>query len=166
VFAKHNDFARAEEILVATRSAVVDTANVGQMALYRLSRGWMELEKGNFDSACTTLEQLFPHIFGFWLHGQYPLGLAYLKAGRLADAVRVFQDIITKPRMAGDVGDYCAIWAVKAQYHLGVAYEKSGWQDKAVKQYEEFLEAWKDADPDIQVVEEAKGRLAALKSEG
>jgi serine/threonine protein kinase/tetratricopeptide (TPR) repeat protein len=163
VFAKYNDFARAEEILVAARSTVVDTTSVGQMAFYWISRGWVELETGSFDSACTTLEKASPAIWGFWLHGQYPLGLAYLKAGRLADAVRVFQDIITKPRMAGDVGDYCAIWAVKAHYYLGVAYEESGWQDKAVKQYEEFLEVWKDADPGIPVVEEARRRLAALK---
>jgi tetratricopeptide (TPR) repeat protein len=163
VFAKNNDFARAEEILVAARSTVVDTTNVGQMAFYWISRGWVELETGSFDSAYTTLEKASPHVFGFWLHGQYPLGLAYLEAGRLADAVRVFQGIITKPRMAGDVGDYCAIWAVKAHYYLGVSYEESGWQDKAVEQYEEFLEAWKDADPGIPVVEEANRRVAALK---
>ena len=53
---------------------------------------------------------------------------------------------------------------MKAHYLLGVAYEKSGWNKKAIEQYEEFLEIWKDADPGIPEVEDAKERLANLKS--
>ena len=55
------------------------------------------------------------------------------------------------------------IWAVKAHYLLGLAYEKSGWDKKAIEQYEEFLEIWKDADPGIPEVEDAKERLAKLR---
>jgi hypothetical protein len=54
---------------------------------------------------------------------------------------------------------------VKAHYLLGLAYEKSGWVKKAIEQYETFLEIWKDADPGIREVEDAKGRLAKLKNE-
>jgi hypothetical protein len=48
---------------------------------------------------------------------------------------------------------------------LGLAYEKSGWKAKAIEQYEEFLDIWKNADPGIPEVEDAKERLAKLKSE-
>ena len=55
-----------------------------------------------------------------------------------------------------------SIRAVKAYYLLGLAYERSGWNKKAIEQYEEFLEIWKDADPGIPEVEDAKERLEKL----
>jgi len=56
------------------------------------------------------------------------------------------------------------IRAVKANYSLGRAYEKSGWRDKAIEQYETFLDIWIDADPGIPALEDARQRLAHLKS--
>jgi hypothetical protein len=47
---------------------------------------------------------------------------------------------------------------------LALAYEKSGWNKKAIEQYEEFLEIWKDADPGIPEVEDAKERLKELRA--
>ncbi len=57
-----------------------------------------------------------------------------------------------------------SIWAVKAYYLLGLAYEKSGWNNKAVAEYEEFLDIWKNADPGIPEVTDAKERLRKLKA--
>jgi len=57
------------------------------------------------------------------------------------------------------------IFTSKIPYLLGIAYEKSGWYKKAVEQYEEFLDIWKDADPGIPEVEDAKERLEKLKIE-
>jgi hypothetical protein len=54
---------------------------------------------------------------------------------------------------------------VKAHYLLGLAYEKSGWSSKAIEKYQKFLEIWKDADPGIPEVEDARERVARLKSE-
>ena len=55
------------------------------------------------------------------------------------------------------------IYAAKGIYLLGVIYERSGWINKAIEQYEEFLDIWKDADPGIPEVEDAKERLAKLR---
>ena len=53
--------------------------------------------------------------------------------------------------------------SVLVYYQLGRAYEDSGWKNKAIAAYEEFLEIWKDADPGMKEVEDARERLATLK---
>jgi len=48
---------------------------------------------------------------------------------------------------------------------LGKIYKRQGNPVKAVEQYEKFLDLWKDADFGIAEVEEARKRLAGLKSQ-
>ncbi len=50
----------------------------------------------------------------------------------------------------------------KYHYNLAKLYEQKGWQGKAIEHYEKFLDLWKDADPGIAEVEDAKERLAGL----
>jgi len=47
----------------------------------------------------------------------------------------------------------------------GKIFEKKGWRDKAIEHYEKFLELWKDADPGMPEIEDAKERLAGLKNQ-
>jgi len=46
---------------------------------------------------------------------------------------------------------------------LGKIYEQKGWEGKAIEHYEKSLVLWRDADPGIPKVEDAKKRLAGLK---
>ena len=48
-------------------------------------------------------------------------------------------------------------------YLSGKVYEEHGYKAKAIEHYERFLDLWKDADPGITEVEDAKKRLAMLK---
>ena len=52
-------------------------------------------------------------------------------------------------------------------YRLGLLYEKA--EDvskaKAIENYEKFLSLWKDADPGIAEVEDARNRLAGLEGQ-
>ncbi len=48
---------------------------------------------------------------------------------------------------------------------LGKVYEQQGNKAKAIEHYKKFLNLWKDADPGIAEVEDAKKRLAGLKSQ-
>jgi hypothetical protein len=41
--------------------------------------------------------------------------------------------------------------------------EEKGWKRKAIEHYEKFLLFWKDADPGIPEVEDARERVAGLK---
>ena len=49
------------------------------------------------------------------------------------------------------------------QFRLAQVYEQLGDTDRARHWYERFLDDWKDADPDIPEVIEARERLASLQ---
>jgi tetratricopeptide (TPR) repeat protein len=155
-------FSEAEEISREMRASVVDTTNLELMYRYWLARGLIELERGDFDSACHYLQEAQKTVK--WFFVRYPMALAYLKAGRLSDAVREFERILERYERLTLYRMFDPVWAVTAHYYLGVAYEESGWNNKAIEQYGEFLDTWKDADPGIPEVEDAKGRLTKLKS--
>ncbi len=123
-----------------------------------------EHARGNAEAAADFTQQAFDRLpnsraaadFG----AKYFLGLTLLDAGRLSDAVREFEDMLS---IYDEKRASVPIWSVKCHFQLGKAYEMSGWNDKAIEQYETFLDIWSDPDPGIPVVEEARERLANLK---
>ena len=48
---------------------------------------------------------------------------------------------------------------------LGKIFEQKGWKGKAIEHYQKFLDLWKDADPGLAEVEDAKKKVAGLKSQ-
>jgi tetratricopeptide (TPR) repeat protein len=89
------------------------------------------------------------------------LAQAYYKSGDLDKARSVYEQItlLTKERI--NLGDIY----VKAFYNLGKIYEQQEERAKSIECYEKFLDLWKDADPGIAEVEDAKKRLARLRSQ-
>ena len=51
----------------------------------------------------------------------------------------------------------------KYYFRLAELYEKNGMKEGAIEKYKRFLDLWKNADPEIAEVVEAKKRLAALQ---
>jgi tetratricopeptide (TPR) repeat protein len=138
-----------------------DTMNNTQLSYYMETLGLIEYVKGEFEASVEFLKEkvrLNPRSNYFIDH--YFLGRAYFETGRLGEAVVGFEKAASRYEedWLFDTGK-----AVKIHYFLGLAYEQSGWTDKAIEQYEEFLDIWKDADPGIEEIEDAKERLARLK---
>jgi hypothetical protein len=50
----------------------------------------------------------------------------------------------------------------KSFYMLGKIYEELGKKREARRNYERFLELWKNADPGLPEVDDARARLEAL----
>jgi hypothetical protein len=91
----------------------------------------------------------------------YPIlfrGEAYLAGHRGPEAAREFQKLLD--HRGTMIGDPVAVLA-----HLGLArsYALSGDASNARNQYKEFLDTWKDADPDLPVLHEARTELARLQ---
>jgi tetratricopeptide (TPR) repeat protein len=84
--------------------------------------------------------------------------LAYYESGDLGKARVEYEKIVTYPR---GIIEYNYEF-VKSFYMLGKIYEQQGNTAKATEHYEKFLSLWKDADPGIAEVEDAKKRLAGL----
>ncbi len=88
----------------------------------------------------------------------YIRGQAYLQAKRGTEAAAEFQKIVDHPGIS-PVGPEHSL----AKLGLGRAYVMSGDAAKARAAYQDFLALWKDADPDIPILKEAKTEYAKLQ---
>ena len=135
------------------------------MGTYWYAVGSIEFSKGNFEAAAKHFERAAEEegwVTGAYCQEHIMLGRAYLESGKLGQAVSEFEELLSNYSWGHLIW---AIWFVKTHYYLGLAYEKSGWNKKAIEQYEEFLEIWKEADPGIPEVEDAKERVKKLRVE-
>jgi tetratricopeptide (TPR) repeat protein len=92
------------------------------------------------------------------LYPAYVRGEAYLAARQGREAAVEFQKILDHRGIV--VSD--PIGAL-AHLQLGRAYALSGDDAKANIAYKDFLTLWKDADPDIPILKEAKAEYAKLQ---
>jgi tetratricopeptide (TPR) repeat protein len=149
----------AEEI-ARTLKKDIEEKNQTMIYAYWLALGAIELSKGDTNTAVTYLEKADKEATSPLFRVRVFLGQAYLESGKIGEAVAELEKVLSR---YDDYRVRAPIWAVKAYYLLGLAYEKSGWNKKAIEKYEEFLEIWKDADPGIPEVEDAKERIKKLR---
>ena len=99
-------------------------------------------------------------FFGFF-GGPYPAymrGEAYLASHQGAEAAAEFQKILNHRGIvfSDPVG-------AMARLQLGRAFALSGDKMKARTAYQDFLSLWRDADPDVPILKQAKAEYAGLQ---
>ena len=92
------------------------------------------------------------------LYPAYLRGEAYLRLGRGSEAATEFQKLLGHP---GVVLNFPL--GALARLGLGRAYALQGDKTKARATYQDFLTLWKDADPDIPILKQAKVEYAKLQ---
>jgi len=121
------------------------------------------LRQGNYASALETLQTALPFerstgIWGVVMYAPFLRGQAYLMAHDSNQAAAEFQRIIDHN---GLVINRC----VGALAHLGLgrAYALSDDKQKARIAYQDFFALWKDGDPDIPILKQARAEYAKLQ---
>jgi DNA-binding winged helix-turn-helix (wHTH) protein/Tfp pilus assembly protein PilF len=131
-------------------------------------RARLALNRGDAAKAIDLLQAATPYELGaprsavHALYGAlYPIyvrGEAYLAEGRGSEAAAEFQRILNHRGIV--VSDPIG---VLAHLQLGRAYALSGQATRAKSAYKDFLALWKDADPDIPILNQAKEEYAKLR---
>ena len=129
------------------------------------------LQDGNHDKAIAVLENTSPiEAYYIWFSDSAifynlpflkdVLARAYQQKGETDKAIEEYEQLITfDPK-----SEERYLIHPKYYYRLGKLYETKGMSAKAIENYNKFLNLWKDADPGIAEVEDARKRVAGLKS--
>jgi tetratricopeptide (TPR) repeat protein/predicted Ser/Thr protein kinase len=130
-------------------------------------RAALELNRNQPEKAIELLQSAVPYERAY-TDAVYLRGLAYLLARKGAEAAAEFQKILDHKGAAW--GPYCPIlnrgWGPYYPLScvgLARAAALAGDSARARKAYQDFLALWKDADPDIPILKEAKAEYANLK---
>jgi len=104
------------------------------------------------------LAEPFPFQYFGSIYPAYVQGEAYLKAGEAQQAASEFHKFLDHP---GIVLNFPL--AALAHLQLGRTYALAGDNSKSRTAYQDFFALWKDADPDIPILKEAKAEYAKLQ---
>jgi serine/threonine protein kinase/predicted Zn-dependent protease len=117
-----------------------------------------EINRGNSARALELLQAAIPYDGGTYFGVRYTRGNAYLRARNGNGAGQEFQKVLVL-RNAYPTSPLISL----AQLGLARAYALQGDRDMSRKAYQAFLALWKDGDPGIPILREAKTEYARLQ---
>src|SRR6266566_4213125 len=125
----------------------------------------IELNNGNSSKALLFLEAAAPYELGSpsplqlgTLYPAYLRGQSYLLAHNGPAAAAEFQKLLDHRSFVVNF-----VTGALARLQLARAYAMTGDTAKAKAAYQDFMNQWKDADPDIPILKEAKAEYAKLQ---
>ena len=124
-------------------------------------RAGIALNQAKPGKAIELLQTATPYEFGYaaGVQPNYVRGLAYLKLHQGKEAAAEFQKILDHPGICMFMLPTCRL----ARLQLGRARAEAGDAGGARTAYQDFFALWKDADPDIPILKEAKAEYAKLQ---
>jgi eukaryotic-like serine/threonine-protein kinase len=119
-----------------------------------------QLDGGHAGQALRTLDPLKPYELGSraGLLPNYLRGIAYLRLQKNTEAAAEFNAVLAHRGVAPTT----TIW-ILSQLNLGRAHAMASDKTKAKAAYLDFLNLWKDADPDLPILKHAKAEYAKLQ---
>ncbi|HKW62860.1 MAG TPA: protein kinase [Candidatus Acidoferrum sp.] len=130
------------------------------------ARGYLEFQQGKPAQALKSLQAASRYEYGMpppqfgpnaLLYPIYVRGQAYLQLHQAKEAAAEFQKMLDHRSMVA----YSPL-ASLVRVQIARAYAMQGDTAKAKVAYQDFLTLWKDADPDIPILKEAKTEYAKL----
>jgi serine/threonine protein kinase/predicted Zn-dependent protease len=164
-FARAGDAARAESLAgELSKEHPADTL-VNAVSLPAI-RAAVELNRNDPRKALEVLQPAIAYdLAGDWnfarnggLVTAYERGLTYMLLHQGTEAAAEFQKLLDRRGVMGN-----GILGALAHLQLGRAYALAGDAAKARTAYQDFFALWKDADPAIPILREAKAEYAKLK---
>ena len=127
-------------------------------------RAEVEINRGNPARAIDLLQAASAYEFGWKAKylPNYVRGRAYLGARRGKEAAGEFEKILAH-RGVSLAGSSASLQYALSYLQLARARTLSGDAAGARRAYQDFLSLWKDADPDVPVLKEARAELAKLQ---
>lgn len=166
VLARSGDAARAQALAGSLEKRFPQNTELNSYWLPSIHAA-IQLDRGKPADTIKTLEPAIafelayprPQLEGGSLmYPAYLRGQAYLLLHRGSEAAGEFQKFIDQRAAVVN----CPLGAV-AHLWLGRAHAEEGNVTAAHKSYEDFLTLWKDADPDIPILRQAKSEFAKLR---
>jgi serine/threonine protein kinase/tetratricopeptide (TPR) repeat protein len=162
--ARAGDFARAQKLADEVQKQFpLDSIIVNYWM--PTVRAAIELDRNNPSKAIDFLQtasaydtgQVSDLEFGTLLYPVYERGQAYLLIHQGDEAATEFRKFVDRPTLVANNPLF-----VLAHLGLARAYALQGQRDKSRAAYQEFFVLWKDADPDIPILKQAKAEYAKL----
>jgi serine/threonine protein kinase/tetratricopeptide (TPR) repeat protein len=164
-FARAGDTARAQRLADEVQKQFPLDSVIGDYWLPTV-RAAIEINRSNPSKAIESLKAAAPHElgqvsdfeFGAQFYPVYVRGQAYLLLHQGAEAAAEFQKFLDHPTVVANNPLFTLA-------HLGLARARKlqGQTDKSRAAYRDFFILWKDADPDIPILEQARTEYAKLQ---
>jgi serine/threonine protein kinase/predicted Zn-dependent protease len=164
IFLEMDQIDKAQQAATGLGSMIEKQPNKKLVRMAEILAGLIELRKNDLGTAIEHLERavsLMP--FQYTINTDHAfyldcLARVYYRSGDLERARREYKKITSLTLGRLRWGDIYA----KSFYMLGKIAEQQGDKARARLNYQKFLELWKDADPGLSEVDDAKKRLAGL----
>jgi eukaryotic-like serine/threonine-protein kinase len=153
-FGDAGDLTQAEA-LAAKLDRMGPEDTIEQKVHLPLIRSIIERQRGNAVKAADLLAQAEP--YEQTMDVPYRRAQAYLAAGEHAKAAAQFEKIIDHRGWG-----WWQVYAPLAQLGLARAYAMKGDRENSRRAYDDFFATWKEADPDIPILHQAKAEYKKL----
>jgi tetratricopeptide (TPR) repeat protein len=155
---------QAQNVAARLKAAIDKAPNKKLFRYYHYLTGMTELENKNYSKTVELFKLGLPLLNADaeeHLLFADAIGTAFYQLGDLNSARKEYEKIISLGTGRLTYGDIYT----KSYYRLGKISEQQGKKAEAAEHYRKFLSLWKNTDPGLPEVEDARKRLAVLSNE-